>query len=133
MAGPGLPVNIDATYPDSGTDPSDKIHQQHHDAIHAIVNKWDKDATPTNAQVLTYNLSTGLWAPAAPIPILSDMSNAPAGYMHTVVKTGGTWPARPTARTDIIVRWKGADPGPAEVSSGTGGMITGVDERAITP
>ena len=41
MAGPGLPVNIDTTYADSGTDASVKLHQQHHDAIGGIVNDFD--------------------------------------------------------------------------------------------
>lgn len=46
MAGPGLPVNIDATYADTG-DASVKIHQQHHDLIHAIANAVDDDTLPT--------------------------------------------------------------------------------------
>jgi len=41
MAGPGLPVNIDTTYADSGTDPSVKIHQQNTDAVHNVVNDFD--------------------------------------------------------------------------------------------
>jgi len=40
MTGPGLPVNIDTTYSDTGS--SDvKLHQQHHDAIHNVVNDFD--------------------------------------------------------------------------------------------
>lgn len=50
MAGPNLPVNVDTTYADSGTDPSVKLHQQHHDAIHAAVNKISTTA-PQNGQV----------------------------------------------------------------------------------
>lgn len=64
---------------------------------------------------------------SGPLPI----SLMPAGSTLTVFKSGGTWPARPTARTDIIVRWRGADPSPAIVSSGTGGMLDNVDERQI--
>jgi hypothetical protein len=41
MAGPGLSVTNDTTYPDSGTDPSVKIHQQDHDAIAGIVDDFD--------------------------------------------------------------------------------------------
>lgn len=41
MAGPGLPVNIDTTYADSGTDASVKTHQQHHDLAHTIANDFD--------------------------------------------------------------------------------------------
>jgi hypothetical protein len=134
LAGPNLPVNVDATYSDSGTDPSVQLHQQHHDLIHAILNRFDKDATPTNGQGFIYSTATGLYAPATPPPIASDLSNVPAGYTHTIIKpVSGVWPARPTARTDVIVRWRGADPGPTEVASGTGGMITGVDERLVTP
>lgn len=33
-----LPVNIDATYADSGTDASQKLHQQYHDQLHAKLN-----------------------------------------------------------------------------------------------
>ena len=51
----------------------------------------------------------------------------------TVTKSGGTWPARPTSRSDIIVQWKGADPSPAIVSSGTGGMRDNIDIRLVTP
>jgi hypothetical protein len=52
----------------------------------------------------------------------------PAGTTLTVTKTGATWPPRPTSRTDIVVRWKGADPAP-----GFGGlaMVEGVDVREI--
>ncbi len=34
-----LPVNIDATYADSEQDASIKLHQQHHDIIHAAINQ----------------------------------------------------------------------------------------------
>ena len=60
-------------------------------------------------------------------------ANLPAGTTLTVMKSGGVWPARPTARADIIVQWKGADPSPAIVASGTGGMLDNVDMRFITP
>jgi hypothetical protein len=51
MAGPGLPVNIDATYADAG-DASVPLHQQHHDASHAIVNAIDKDTLPSTPVML---------------------------------------------------------------------------------
>lgn len=60
-------------------------------------------------------------------------ANLPAGTTLTILKTSGTWPARPTSRTDIVVQWKGPDPSPAIVSSGTGGMLDNVDIRIITP
>lgn len=49
-----LPVNVDSTYADSGTDASVALHQQHHDTIHAAVNTLDATtirhrAAPTNA------------------------------------------------------------------------------------
>lgn len=58
-----------------------------------------------------------------------DYSTLPAGVTLTVLKTGSTWPARPTSRTDLIVRWKGPDPSPAV---GGTGMVDNVDERAVT-
>lgn len=57
----------------------------------------------------------------------------PAGSTITVIKGTGGWPARPTARTDIIIAWKGPDPSPTIVSSGTGGMLNNVDYRLVTP
>lgn len=57
----------------------------------------------------------------------------PAGTTLTVIKSGSTWPVRPTSRNDIIVAWKGADPSPPIVSSGTGGMLNNVDYRLVTP
>lgn len=55
MAGPNLPVNVDATYVDAPGDPSIKAHQQAHDAIHQVVNRFDKDAVPTAGQVPRWN------------------------------------------------------------------------------
>ena len=57
----------------------------------------------------------------------------PTGATLTVAKAAGVWPARPTSRADIIVQWKGPDPSPSIVSSGTGGMINNVDIRMVTP
>lgn len=57
----------------------------------------------------------------------------PAATTLTVVKSAGVWPSRPTSRSDIIVQWKGPDPSPSIVSSGTGGMLDNVDIRLITP
>lgn len=63
----------------------------------------------------------------------SGYSSLPAGSTLTVFKSGSTWPARPTSRTDIEVIWKGADPDPSIVASGTGGMLDNVDTRFVTP
>lgn len=86
------------------------------------------------------------------------LANFPPGTVVTVRKdpTTGFWPAsyatdgsavytggsasagvRPTSRGDIMVIWKGPDPSPAVVTSGTGGMRdqTGGaigDERHVT-
>jgi hypothetical protein len=63
--------------------------------------------------------------PSIPVSLM------PAGTNITVFKSGGTWPARPTSRTDIVVVWNGADPSPSIVTSGTGGMLDNVDKREI--
>jgi hypothetical protein len=65
---------------------------------------------------------TGFW------PASYDGAGAP-------VYTGGSASAgvRPTNRTDVYVIWKGADPSPAIVSSGTAGMLNNVDSRLVTP
>ena len=62
-----------------------------------------------------------------------DYSLLPIGATLTVAKAAGVWPSRPTGRNDIIVQWKGPDPSPSIVSSGTGGMMNNVDIRMITP
>lgn len=58
----------------------------------------------------------------------------PTGYNSdgSPIYTGGSASAgvRPTARLTPII-WIGADPPPASVSSGTGGMLRGYDQRAI--
>lgn len=58
----------------------------------------------------------------------------PPGTTITVVKDGTTgWPVRPTARADVVVAWKGQDPSPSIVASGTAGMLNNVDIRFVTP
>lgn len=57
----------------------------------------------------------------------------PAGSTITVAKASGVWPARPTDRADIVVQWKGPDPSPAIINSGTAGMLNNVDIRFVTP
>lgn len=55
MAAPNLPVNIDTTYVDDASDSSVKVHQQHHDEVHKVVNLFD-DATPsTSGSVPAWN------------------------------------------------------------------------------
>jgi hypothetical protein len=89
--------------------------------------------SPADTQVLTYNSSTSKWINANSTGGSPTYANLPAGSTLTVAKSGGVWPARPTSRTDIIVQWKGADPSPSIVSSGTGGMLDNVDIRFVTP
>jgi len=38
MPSTNLPVNVDASYPDDAANPGRKLHQQHHDAVHALTN-----------------------------------------------------------------------------------------------
>lgn len=56
------------------------------------------------------------------VPGVADI---PSGSTLTVIRAGGgTWPARPTARTDVIVQWLD----PTELaSSNPAGYLTGVD------
>jgi hypothetical protein len=89
-------------------------------------------SSPQINQVLTYN-SSNKWTNATAPGAAPTYANLPAGSTLTVAKSGGTWPARPTSRSDIIVQWKGADPSPTIVSSGTGGMLDNVDIRFVTP
>lgn len=86
-------------------------------------------ASPT-VPALT-SLDTRLDAVETTLGTTLPISLMPAGTTITVFKSAGVWPARPTARTDIVVRWRGADPSPPIVSSGTGGMLDNVDERQI--
>ena len=65
MSGPGLPVNIDATYPDSSSDPSVKAHQQQHDVIHRMLNRLDNVTPSVVGAVLSWDGS--LWTPKANI------------------------------------------------------------------
>lgn len=103
----------------------------------------DLTSKPTLAPVATSGAYTDLTgaptlAPVATSGSMSDLAGslsieqAPANTTITVVKdaTNG-WPSRPTARADIVVAWKGADPSPAIVSSGTGGMLSNVDYRLV--
>ena len=48
----------------------------------------------------------------------------PAGATFTIDRSGGAWPARPTARTDVVIRWRGVSPPPPLVTSGTTGMYS---------
>lgn len=113
-----------------------------------------------NGQVIRYNSGTSKWnnatIPAQFNPIAGanvtlsgtypnitftatgnasspTYANLPAGTTITVMKNGSTWPSRPTDRDDIVVQWKGPDPSPAIITTGTGGMLNNVDIRLVTP
>jgi hypothetical protein len=74
MAGPGLSVTNDTTYADSGTDASVKIHQQNHDAIGGIVNKFDVAlGTATSGDSLVWDGT--VYAPLA-------LAASPAGWLN---------------------------------------------------
>lgn len=90
-------------------------------------------SNPVSDQVLTYDGTSAKWTNKVVPASTPSYANLPAGTTITVIKSGSTWPARPTSRTDIIVQWKGADPSPSIVSSGTGGMLDNVDVRFVTP
>lgn len=60
------------------------------------------------------------------------VADLPSGTNLVVQKTAGTWPARPTPRTDITVTWVGPTPDPNIVASPTlTGMYEG-DIRVVT-
>lgn len=57
------------------------------------------------------------------------VADLPAGSTVVVRKTGSSWPARPTTRSDIVCIWVGADPDPAIITTGTSGALNNVDIR----
>lgn len=75
---------------------------------------------PGSVLTIQKDTVTGFW------PASYDVNGLP-------VYTGGSSSAgvRPTGRTDIMCIWKGADPSPGIVSSGTAGMLSNVDERHV--
>ncbi len=89
----------------------------------------DKTATANSLSSLGSRVTTVEGAVGSQVTIAA----LPAGTTLTVMKSSGVWPARPTSRSDIIVHWKGAEPSPSIVSSGTAGMLDNVDMRIITP
>jgi hypothetical protein len=65
MAGPALPVTIDSSYSNSNTDSTVQLHQQHHDALHRVVNTFDSTITAARSgDVLTWNGT--VYVPAQP-------------------------------------------------------------------
>lgn len=66
---------------------------------------------------------TGFW------PVSYDPTTGAPSYSGGSASSG----VRPTSSSLITVFWKGPDPAPAIVSSGTGGMLNNVDVRIVTP
>jgi hypothetical protein len=95
--------------------------------IGTVILGADNIAEGASHLFLTASERTAIAGASAP-----TLANIPAGSTLTVQSTAGTWPARPTSRADVIVIWKGPDPSPAIVSSGTGGMRDGIDIRFVT-
>lgn len=104
--GPGVEVNYDTT-----------LRQL---SISNTYQQTIANAPPYSIFTVVKDSVTGFW------PTSYDANGAP-------VYTGGSASAgvRPTSRTDITIEWEGADPSPASVDSGTGGMLRGRDRREI--
>lgn len=86
MASKNLPTNIDATYTDDTTDATVKLHQQYHDALHAVVNLFDYDALAAAAAgyYLYADPATGLISVVAP-PSTVTVNLLPAAASYTLV------------------------------------------------
>lgn len=95
------------------------------------------DATDVGARPATYKPSIADLPPGSVLAVYKDTVSGfwPSGYDASGVPSyaGGSASGgqRPTPRTDITVEWVGADPSPASVTSGTGGMLSGRDRRYI--
>lgn len=71
-------------------------------------------SNPANTQVLSYDSSVAKWKNAnAGSGSSPTLANIPAGSNITVDYSGSAYPARPTARTDIVVIWRGPTQPPA--------------------
>lgn len=112
----------------------------------------DVSAVPTTRKVNGHALTGDLSLVYTDLTGLIPLSGLAPGSVIYVKKdpTSGFWPAawnadgspnyaggsasagvRPTARADVMVIWKGADPSPNIVTTGTAGMLDGSDERHV--
>lgn len=71
-------------------------------------------SSPSDSEVLTYDSATAKWknkAPSGGAGGAVTIADLPAGSVlyARYDTTSSTWPARPTARTDIMVHWVGGD------------------------
>lgn len=152
MAGPGLPVTVDADNADDGGDPTVKAHQQHHDALHAIANFFDlligtgaqddvltkqlgalayvaDPAVGTSNQQLTASSRIGwkLWVPKArtPAQIFWPLHNGGAtlsGWYTAFFDATGAL-IPGSASADVSSVLQGSNPANSNILSG-GGTIT---------
>jgi hypothetical protein len=102
-------------------------------AIDTMLNAKNTANTSAFATALKTWVSGQITTAVAGVVTTVTAANAAPLTTLTVTKSAGVWPARPTSRSDIIVQWKGADPSPAIVSTGTGGMRDNIDIRLVTP
>jgi hypothetical protein len=89
-----LPVNIDSTYADDGSDASVQAHQQHHDVIHQFVNSGPFAPSITGAAAATrYVGGTTSGAPASGTFAVGDLVVDQTGVLWLCVTAGspGTW------------------------------------------
>lgn len=112
----------------------------------------DVSAVPTSRKVNGHPLTSdfsialseltgvGTAAQAAPLSVMWVKKDATTGFWPASYNSDGTANytngsatagVRPTSRSDVMVIWKGADPSPGIVTTGTGGMLDGVDERHL--
>jgi hypothetical protein len=85
-AGPGLSTSVDTTYADDAADPSVKQHQQDHDKIAGILNKFDNTVTPAANQGLIFDSGSGTFV-AQPLSRYVQMTPSggsfiPAAYLN---------------------------------------------------
>jgi hypothetical protein len=86
MAGPNLSTHRTIT------DTAD-AHVSDHNTAHGIVNLFDKDASPTDGQLLTFNQGAQLWQPATNVStfVMPPSLGLPAHWRYT----GSGYPTLP--------------------------------------
>lgn len=103
-----LPTNIDATYADSGSDASVKLHQQYHDTVHGLLNTGRGLPTTIQSKTATYTAVTGEF-------VLADVS----GGAFTV-----TLPASPDLGALVAVEKTDTGANLVTVAAASTGTIT---------
>jgi hypothetical protein len=117
VSGANLPVNIDATYADSATDPSVELHQLYHDLVHKVVNLFDKDSVATSGQVLAWNTAVSLYQPVTPGTSPASASTTVQGIVeladNTETQTGtdATRAVTPAGLAARVIGFANALPG----------------------